>query len=75
MAIKKTTQKDFTLTEAAKRLGITRAAVHEAIRKGRLQAKWGERTRTVKDEVLLISAEELKAYRVDSARQHSGKKT
>ena len=71
-----TTKKpQFTITEAAKKLGITRAAVHEAIRKGRLEASWCERIRTVKDKVLLISGQSLKSYRVDPARQSSGKKT
>ena len=72
MSTKKT---QFTITEAAEKLGITRAAVHEAIKKGRLEAKWGERVRTVKDKVLLISGKSLKSYRVDPARQSSGKKT
>ena len=74
MATKKK-KAQFTITEAANELGITRAAVHEAIRKGRLESKWGERVRTVKDKVLLISGKSLKGYRVDQARQSSGKKT
>ena len=74
MPTKKTPQKSYTITEAAKKLGITRGAIHEAIKKGRLEARWGERTRLVKDKVLLISAKDLKAYRVDAARQYSGKK-
>jgi len=65
------TKKTSTITEAAKKLGITRAAVHDAIRKGRLKAVWGEMVVRAK----LISAEDLKNYRVDSSRQERGKKT
>ena len=32
----------YTITEAAKELGITRAAVHRAIKQGRLEAERGE---------------------------------
>jgi len=60
----------FTITEAAKKLGVTRAAVHDAIRKGRLNAEWGE----IRQEALLISAADLKNYRVDESRQDRGKK-
>jgi predicted DNA-binding protein YlxM (UPF0122 family) len=67
--------KSYTITEAAKKLGITRAAIHEAIRKGRLEAEWGETAQVIRKNVLLISAEDLKAYRVDSSRQQRGKKT
>lgn len=69
MAMKKTT-KTYTISEAAKKLGVTRAAVHEAIRKGRLNAHWGEVTVRAK----LISSEDLRKYRVDVSRQERGKK-
>ena len=36
--------KKYTITEAAKRLGISRAAVHLAIKKGKLDATWGKTT-------------------------------
>jgi len=36
-----TKKKQFTITEAAKKLRISRQAVHEAIKKG---GKWGQRT-------------------------------
>jgi hypothetical protein len=36
--------KKYTITEAAKRLGISRAAVHLAIKQGRLNATPGEIT-------------------------------
>jgi predicted transcriptional regulator len=32
----------YTITEAAKELGITRAAVHRAVKQGRLEAERGE---------------------------------
>ena len=60
----------YTISEAAKKLGVTRAAVYEAIRKGRLTAQWGEMTVRAR----LISVEDLRKYRVDSSRQERGKK-
>ena len=68
-------KKTYTITEAANKLGITRAAVHEAIRKGRLKADWGETVQIIRKKALLINAADLKSYHVDSARQFSGKKT
>jgi predicted DNA-binding protein YlxM (UPF0122 family) len=64
-------KKTYTIPEAATRLGVTRAAIHDAIKKGRLEAEWGE---TVV-RALLITEENLNAYRVDSSRQERGKKT
>lgn len=72
MPTKKT---QFTITEAAKKLGVTRAAVHEAIKKGRLDAKWGETVQVIRKRSLLISAADLKNYRVDASHQDRGKKT
>ena len=37
-----TKKKTYTITEAAKRLGISRQAVHEAITKGLLKARQGK---------------------------------
>jgi excisionase family DNA binding protein len=37
MPTKKTPQKSFTVNEAAKKLGVTRAAIHQAIKEGRLE--------------------------------------
>jgi hypothetical protein len=74
MPTKKTTQKIYTITEAAKKLGITRAAVHEAIRKGRLEAEWGETVQVIRKKSLLIAAKNLDSYRVSSHNQASGKK-
>jgi excisionase family DNA binding protein len=69
------TKKTYTITEAAKKLGITRAAVHDAIKKGRLEANWGEAVQVIRKRALLISAADLKNYRVDASRQDRGKKT
>jgi len=74
MAAKKT----YTITEAAKKLGITRAAVHEAIKKGRLEAERGKitHTRIVKTTVTgwKIDARSLETYRVSDTHQETGKK-
>ena len=66
----KTSKKAYTITEAAKKLGVTRAAVHEAIRKGRLEADWGETVQVIRRKALLIAAENLDS----SHNQASGKK-
>ena len=57
----------YTVTEAAKKLGITRTAVHDAIKKGRLEAKWGETVQVIRKKSLLISPADLKNYRVDAS--------
>jgi len=65
--------KKYTITEAAKYLGVSRQSVHLAIKKGKFpSAKMGKVTQVV--EALLIDAKELKAYRVDLERQRIGKK-
>jgi hypothetical protein len=66
-------RKKYTITEAAKKLRVSRAAVHLAIKKGKLDATWGKTTQVV--EALLIDSKDLEAYRVDLTRQRSGKKT
>ena len=38
---KNSPKKTFTITEAAKKLGVKRQAIHEAIKKGRLEAERG----------------------------------
>jgi predicted DNA-binding protein (UPF0251 family) len=68
-----TSKKTFTITEAAKKLGITRTAVHDAIKKGRLKAEWGKVVHTVR--ALIIPCENLEEYRVDASRQDRGKKS
>jgi excisionase family DNA binding protein len=71
--------KSYTITEAAKKLGISRQAVHGAIRKGQLEAKRGKivQTRIVKSTVMgwKISPESLEDYRVSALHQTAGKKT
>jgi hypothetical protein len=68
--------RQFTITEAAKELGITRAAVHRAIKQGRLEAERGEiiRTITTRTKGWKISAKSLNNYRVSSLHQWVGKK-
>jgi predicted DNA-binding protein (UPF0251 family) len=68
--MKRAMSKKYTITEAAKELGISRAAVHLAIKQGRLNASEGD----VRVRALLIDSKDLKAYRVNSTRQRSGKK-
>jgi excisionase family DNA binding protein len=63
-------KKKYTVTEAAKYLHITRVAVHTAIKKKKLRAKWGK----VTQRALLIDSKDLEAYEVDLTRQRSGKK-
>ena len=76
MAKKKPTL--YTITEAAKRLGCSRAAVHLAIQSKRLKAKRGtfqvERviTRTIKG--WCIAADDLKTFVIDATAQEAGKK-
>lgn len=64
--------KSYTITEASKLLGVSRQAVHEAIKNGLLKAKWGEVIVTKK--ALLISEDSLKSYQVSFRHQTAGKK-
>jgi excisionase family DNA binding protein len=64
------TKKNFTIAEAAKKLGISRQAVHEAISTHKLKAKKGKVVRTV----WLISSADLKTYQVSLSHQQRGKK-
>ena len=72
-------KKTFTITQAAKTLKISRAAVHQAIQEGRLRARLGKvvQTKVVKTviEAWTIDAKSLKDYRVSAAHQIAGKKT
>ncbi|MBI4524396.1 MAG: helix-turn-helix domain-containing protein [Deltaproteobacteria bacterium] len=54
----------YTITEAAEKLGITRAAVHDAIKKKRLPAKRGkiEITQIQVKEAWLIPKKALDGY-------------
>jgi biotin operon repressor len=66
----------FTSTEAAKELGITRAAIHRAIKQGRLEAERGEIIKIVQTKTSgwKISAPTLNSYRVSLLHQWVGKK-
>ncbi len=76
---KAATPPQYTITQAAGKLGISRAAVHEAIRKGRLDAKKGKIFQTHIIKVVrqgwLIPSKALADYRVSLLHQQSGKKT
>jgi hypothetical protein len=72
MPKKKTT---YTITEAAKKLGLTRAGVHRAIKRGEIAAKWTMFSQVVKRRVLLIAEKDLDGFHVDEAQQERGKKT
>jgi len=65
----------FTITEAAKKKGVSRAAIFGAIRKGRLEAEWGETVQVIKKKSRLILAKSLEAYHPDSSHQERGKKS
>jgi len=62
----------FTITEAAAKLGVSRQAVHQAIKRKLLNAKWEQIP--VPQRVLVISGETLKAYEVSLRHQTAGKK-
>jgi hypothetical protein len=66
----------YTITEAGKELGITRAAVHRAIKQGRLEAERGEIIKLVqtKTKGWKISQPSLNSYRVSLLHQWVGKK-
>ena len=63
-------KQSFTISQAAEYLGVTRAAVHLAVQKKKLRAKWGK----VTQRALLIDARDLETYKVDLTRQKAGKK-
>ena len=63
----------YTITEAAKELGLTRSAVHEAIRKERLKAEWGPLGPP--PEGWRIPTEALREYEVSVPQQERSKKT
>jgi hypothetical protein len=76
MPTKKTPQKTYTITAAAKKLGITRQAVHKAIRRGLLDAERATITETVIRETKgwVVSDKALKDYEVSLSHQERGKK-
>jgi len=64
----------YTVSEAAKKLKVTRAAIHDAIKQGRLKAKWGLAIRVVKQRALLIPEQSLKQFTVDRSQQQRARK-
>jgi predicted DNA-binding protein (UPF0251 family) len=74
MATKKTPQKTFTVNEAAKKLGVTRAAIQQAIKEGRLDFEWGEAVHIIRKKARLITGEAFKSYQVNLSHQGRGKK-
>ena len=75
MPTKKTPKKTYTVNEAAKKLGVTRAAIHQAIKEGRLDFEWGKTVHIIRKKARLITGEALKSYQVDLSHQDRGKKT
>ncbi len=71
-------QQFHTITQAAKILGVTRPAIHRAIKQGRLDADRGEFeiVKIVKTKIKgwRISSKSLDLYRVSSLHQWVGKK-
>ena len=68
----------YTITEAAKRLGITRIAVYQAIKQRRLEADWGtieRHVKVIKTKGYVISDKDLQNYAVSELHQSLGKKT
>jgi predicted transcriptional regulator len=65
----------YSITQAARELGITRAAVHRAIKQDRLEAVRGEIVRVVKTKAWQIARKSLDNYRVSLLHQEVGKKT
>ena len=68
------TKKIYTITEAAKKLKVSRAAIHAAISQKRLKAKKGKFIVTREVIGWHISAKELDKYRVSELHQEAGKK-
>jgi len=62
--------KELTITEAARRLGISVQAVHEAISKGKLKARRGKIVKVV----WLVSEKTLRDYTVSISHQRRGRK-
>jgi excisionase family DNA binding protein len=63
-------KRTYTILEAARKLGISRAAVHKAIKAGRLKA----RHKVVKLRSWIIEAADLASYQVSIPQQERGKK-
>jgi len=69
--------KVFTISQAAKELGISANAVRKAIKQKRLPATVGQYTveRTMRRTGHLITQRDLNAYRVSERHLYAGKKT
>jgi hypothetical protein len=71
--------KKYTITEAAKYLGVSANAVRKAIKTGRLTPIKGKYVveRTIRRTLTgyLITAAELNKYRVSERHRYAGKKT
>jgi len=67
----------YTLSEAANKLGISRQAVHEAIKRGLLEAHKGRITRTIVQVTRgwVIQADALLKYQISESHVSRGKKT
>lgn len=63
----------YTITEAARKLKVTRAAVYQAIKQRKLRARWGKFIQVT--EGWRISPESLHDYEVSFSHQERGKKT
>jgi len=61
----------YTITEAARNLGITREAVWKAVKARKLKARLG----TLYTKGWLIAAESLESYQVSTSHQERSKKT
>lgn len=66
----------LTITEAAKVLRISRAAVHRAIKQGRLEAERGRIIKVIRKNITgwKIARTSLNAYRVSLLHQWVGEK-
>jgi hypothetical protein len=64
----------YTISEAAKRLKVTRATLHKAIKAGRLSATWTTIEQTIKKKARVIPAAALASFEVDKSQQERGKK-
>lgn len=68
----KPTKNTYTISEASKKLKISRQAVHEAIQKGLLKAEQGDIVQVTRG--WLITADSIKAYKPSKSHKQRGKK-
>jgi predicted DNA-binding protein (UPF0251 family) len=60
----------YTITEAAKRLGLSRSTVYEAIKTGRLKAS----VKKVVQEIWAIDPKSVESYIISASHQERGRK-